>query len=172
MVDIATPQDLARALDATGYIADEGLATAAFLALRMGRPLFLEGEAGVGKTSLAHALASVLDAPLIRLQCYEGLDAAQALYDWDFPRQLLHLRAAEAAGVTDVQTIEHELYDRRFLLARPLLRAARRRDRPGRRRVRGVPARSAVRFHHHHPGDRHRPRQDAADGRGHEQPDP
>jgi MoxR-like ATPase len=123
MVDIATPQDLARALDATGYIADEGLATAAFLALRMGRPLFLEGEAGVGKTSLAHALASVLDAPLIRLQCYEGLDAAQALYDWDFPRQLLHLRAAEAAGVTDVQTIEHELYDRRFLLARPLLRA-------------------------------------------------
>lgn len=123
MVDLAKPQDLAAELDATGYLADEGLATAAFLALRMGRPLFLEGEAGVGKTSLAHALASVLEAPLIRLQCYEGLDAAQALYDWDFPRQLLHLRAAEAAGITDVDRLEHELYDRRFLLARPLLQA-------------------------------------------------
>ncbi|RIQ18810.1 AAA family ATPase [Jiangella rhizosphaerae] len=120
---VTTPGDLARRLDAAGYLADEGLATAAFLALRMGRPLFLEGEAGVGKTSLAQALAEVLGAPLIRLQCYEGVDAAQALYDWDFPRQLLHLRAAEAAGVTDVDRLEHELYDRRFLLARPLLRA-------------------------------------------------
>ncbi|PZF79267.1 AAA family ATPase [Jiangella anatolica] len=123
MADIDTPGELTRRLDAAGYLADEGLATAAFLALRMGRPLFLEGEAGVGKTSLAQALAEVLDAPLIRLQCYEGVDAAQALYDWDFPRQLLHLRAAEAAGVTDVDRLEHELYDRRFLLARPLLRA-------------------------------------------------
>jgi MoxR-like ATPase len=119
----ATPGELAQRLDAAGYLADEGLATAAFLALRMGRPLFLEGEAGVGKTALAQALADVLAAPLIRLQCYEGVDAAQALYDWDFPRQLLHLRAAEAAGVTDVGRLEHELYDRRFLLARPLLRA-------------------------------------------------
>ncbi|WP_116950670.1 AAA family ATPase [Jiangella endophytica] len=118
-----TPGELARRLDAAGYLADEGLATAAFLAVRMGRPLFLEGEAGVGKTALAQALAEVLGAPLIRLQCYEGVDAAQALYDWDFPRQLLHLRAAEAAGVTDVDRLEHELYDRRFLLARPLLRA-------------------------------------------------
>lgn len=127
MVDIdsaaGTPGELARRLDAAGYLADEGLATVAFLALRMGRPLFLEGEAGVGKTSLAQALADVVGAPLIRLQCYEGVDAAQALYDWDFPRQLLHLRAAEAAGVTDVDRLEHELYDRRFLLARPLLRA-------------------------------------------------
>ncbi|TDE07352.1 AAA family ATPase [Jiangella asiatica] len=126
MVDtdgVSSPDDLAVRLDAAGYLADEGLATAAFLALRMGRPLFVEGEAGVGKTSLAQALATVLDAPLIRLQCYEGVDAAQALYDWDFPRQLLHLRAAEAAGVTDVDRLEHELYDRRFLLARPLLRA-------------------------------------------------
>ncbi|TDC47677.1 MoxR family ATPase [Jiangella ureilytica] len=118
-----TPGELAQRLDAAGYLADEGVATAAFLALRMGRPLFLEGEAGVGKTALAQALADVLEAPLIRLQCYEGVDAAQALYDWDFPRQLLHLRAAEAAGVTDVERLEHELYDRRFLLARPLLRA-------------------------------------------------
>ena len=121
--DIASPDDLAARLDNAGYLADDGLATAAFLALRMRRPLFIEGAAGVGKTSLAQSLAVVLEAPLIRLQCYEGVDAAQALYDWDFPRQVLHLRAAEAAGVTDVGRIEHELYDRRFLLARPLLQA-------------------------------------------------
>jgi MoxR-like ATPase len=120
---VESPGALAQRLDEAGYLADDGLATAAFLALRMRRPLFLEGEAGVGKTSLAHALSTVLNAPLIRLQCYEGVDAAQALYDWDFPRQLLHLRAAEAAGITDVDRLEHELYDRRFLLARPLLRA-------------------------------------------------
>jgi MoxR-like ATPase len=118
-----SPADLSARLDAVDYLTDDGLATAAFLALRMGRPLFVEGEAGVGKTSLAQALADVLGAPLIRLQCYEGLDAAQALYDWDFPRQLLHLRAAEAAGVTDAEQLEHELYDRRFLVARPLLQA-------------------------------------------------
>ncbi|GAA0413805.1 MoxR-like ATPase [Acrocarpospora corrugata] len=105
------------------YLADEGLATAAFLALKMGRPLFLEGEAGVGKTELAKTLSAVLDAPLIRLQCYEGLDAAQALYDWDFARQLLHLKAAEAVGAGDVRALEGEIYDRRFLIARPLLRA-------------------------------------------------
>jgi MoxR-like ATPase len=119
----ATPAELAERLDAVDYLADDGVATAAFLALRMGRPLFVEGEAGVGKTALAHALSEVLDAPLIRLQCYEGLDAAQALYDWDFPRQLLHLRTAEAAGITDPQRLEDELYDRRFLVARPLLQA-------------------------------------------------
>jgi MoxR-like ATPase len=117
------PGDLSARLEAVGYLADEGLATAAFLALRMGRPLFLEGEAGVGKTSLAQALAEVAGAELIRLQCYEGLDSAQALYDWDFPRQLLHLRAAEAAGSVDVEAVERDLYDRRFLVARPLLRA-------------------------------------------------
>jgi MoxR-like ATPase len=117
------PAKLAERLDGVDYLADDGVATAAFLALRMSRPLFVEGEAGVGKTSLARALAEVLDAPLIRLQCYEGLDAAQALYDWDFPRQLLHLRAAEAAGITDVSRLEHELYDRRFLIARPVLQA-------------------------------------------------
>ena len=121
--EIASPADLARRLDDHGYLADDGLATAAFLALRMARPLFLEGEAGVGKTALARTLATVLAAPLIRLQCYEGLDATQALYDWDFPRQLLHLRAAEAAGVHDAAAVEAELYDRRFLVARPLLQA-------------------------------------------------
>jgi MoxR-like ATPase len=120
---IASPAELAALLERNAYLCDDGLATAGFLALRMGRPLFLEGEAGVGKTELAKTLAVVLGAPLIRLQCYEGLDASQALYDWDFPRQLLHLRAAEAAGITDVARLEGELYDRRFLMARPLLQA-------------------------------------------------
>jgi MoxR-like ATPase len=120
---VDSPAGLAGRLDATGYLPDDGLATAAFLALRMGRPLFVEGEAGVGKTSLAHALATLLDVPLIRLQCYEGIEAAQALYDWDFPRQVLHLRAAEASGAYDAEQLETELYDRRFLIARPLLRA-------------------------------------------------
>src|SRR5918997_1503766 len=121
--NVDSPASLAERLEATGYLADTGLATAVFLALRMGRPLFLEGEAGVGKTSLAHALATLLDVPLIRLQCYEGIDASQALYDWDFPRQLLHLRAAEASGRYDADRLESELYDRRFRIARPLLRA-------------------------------------------------
>ena len=115
-----SPQALADALERTGYLPDGGLATAAFLALRMHRPLFLEGDAGVGKTSLASALAEVLDAPLVRLQCYEGIDAAQALYDWDFPRQVLHLRAAEGR---DPDELERSLYDRRFLVARPILQA-------------------------------------------------
>jgi MoxR-like ATPase len=119
----ASPTEYAQALAEVGYLADEGLATVAFLARKMGRPLFLEGDAGVGKTSLAQALAEVGDAELIRLQCYEGLDSSQALYDWDFPRQILHLRAAEAAGEHDAQTLESSLYDRRFLIARPLLRA-------------------------------------------------
>ncbi|MCY7340848.1 MAG: MoxR family ATPase [Pseudonocardia sp.] len=123
IADVSSPARLTAGLDAQGYLADEGVSTAAYLALTMGRPLFCEGDAGVGKTALAGALAGVLDAPLIRLQCYEGLDAAQALYDWDFPRQLLHLRAAEAAGVADADRLEAELYDRRFLIARPLLRA-------------------------------------------------
>ena len=114
-------------LEQQDYLADTGLTTAAFLALRMQRPLFCEGDAGVGKTALATALAGMLDTPLIRLQCYEGLDAAQALYDWDFPRQLLHLRAAEAVGggtdPADAERLEQEIYDRRFLVARPLLQA-------------------------------------------------
>jgi MoxR-like ATPase len=110
-------------LEETGYLVDDGLAVACFLALKLHRPVFCEGDAGVGKTALASALAEALGAPLIRLQCHEGIDASQALYEWDFPRQLLHLRAAEAAGVRDADRLERELYDRRFLLARPLLRA-------------------------------------------------
>ncbi|MGW1893782.1 AAA family ATPase [Streptomyces sp. NPDC002004] len=117
------PDELRRRIEATGYLVDEGLAVASYLALKLHRPLFCEGDAGVGKTALASALAEMLGAPLIRLQCYEGIDASQALYDWDFPRQLLHLRAAEAAGITDAQRLEGELYDRRFLIARPLLKA-------------------------------------------------
>ncbi|WP_425427072.1 AAA family ATPase [Actinophytocola xinjiangensis] len=121
---VGSPADLAGALDRVGYLPDEGIATAAFLALRLGRPLFCEGEPGTGKTSLAVALAAALDVPLIRLQCHEGIDFTQALYDWDFPRQLLHLRALEAASDTlDADTAERSLYSRRFLLARPLLRA-------------------------------------------------
>ena len=121
---MTSPDQLVEQLAAQGYLADDGVATAAYLAMSMRRPLFLEGDAGVGKTALAQALAGLLDAPLIRLQCYEGIDAAQALYDWDFPRQLLHLRAAEAAHRTDdVEALEGELYSRRFLLARPLLQA-------------------------------------------------
>lgn len=118
-----SPEDVRLALAEEDYLADTGLATAIFLALRMRRPLFCEGDAGVGKTSVAAAIAGALGAPLIRLQCYEGIDAAQALYDWDFPRQLLHLRAAEASGVHDAAALEAGLYDRRFLLARPLLAA-------------------------------------------------
>src|SRR3954454_17048706 len=96
--EFAGPDDVAVALESTGYLADAGLASAAFLAMRMNRPLFCEGEPGTGKTALAQALAEVLGAELIRLQCHEGIDASQALYDWDFPRQLLHLRALEAAA--------------------------------------------------------------------------
>jgi MoxR-like ATPase len=120
---IPDPAALSDKLRRTGYLPDDGLATAAYLALRMHRPLFLEGDAGVGKTSLAQALAEVTGAELVRLQCYEGIDAAQALYDWDFARQILHLRAAETAGAVDPETLERSLYTRRFLLARPILRA-------------------------------------------------
>lgn len=120
-----SPAKVADALEKAGYLADAGVATAAFLAMRMRKPLFCEGEPGTGKTSLALALAEALGQPLIRLQCHEGIDASQALYEWDFPRQLLHLRAMEAAsgGTLDVDAAEQSLYTDRFLLARPLLRA-------------------------------------------------
>ncbi|KQY55433.1 MULTISPECIES: AAA family ATPase [unclassified Nocardioides] len=109
----------------TGYVCEESLATVVFLALTMQRPLLLEGEPGTGKTALAEAIAEAQGLPLIRLQCYEGIDATQALYDWDFPRQILHLRALEASGNADVQQAEKSLYDERFLLARPVLQALR-----------------------------------------------
>jgi MoxR-like ATPase len=111
---------LAAALDRTAYLADEALATALFLAVRMRQPILLEGEPGVGKTSAAVALAAALDTPLLRVQCYEGLTAAEALYEWNYPRQLLAIRLAEARG-TDLA--DADLFTEDYLLARPLLAA-------------------------------------------------
>ena len=127
--DIASAAELSQRLATTGYLADEGLATIGYLALALHRPLLLEGEPGTGKTALAEALAESLDLTLIRLQCYEGIEASQALYDWDFPRQILHLRTIEATRLADegvdVEEVEKSLFDERFLLARPVLRALR-----------------------------------------------
>jgi MoxR-like ATPase len=109
------------ALAENGYLADEGLATSIFLALTLHRPLLLEGEAGVGKTEVAKVLSAWSGGPLLRLQCYEGIDVSQAVYEWDYARQLLHLRAAESAGTTG--TAEDEVYSERFLVHRPLLTA-------------------------------------------------
>jgi MoxR-like ATPase len=117
------PEEIAKRLAAESYLADEGTATAVALALSLQRPLFLEGEPGVGKSSLATSLASALSLPLVRLQCYEGLDVSQSLYDWNFPRQMLHLRSLESRG--DRIQDESDLYDERFLIARPLLQALR-----------------------------------------------
>ena len=121
------------ALAEQNYLAEDGLTTAVYLALTLKRPLLLEGEAGVGKNELAKVIAAMTGAELIRLQCYEGIDAAQAVYDWDYSRQLLHLRAAEASGeATNKQTneLESELYNERFLIKRALLRAIEQRDTP------------------------------------------
>src|SRR5215471_6940284 len=107
-------------LAAGDYIADNGLATALFLAVRMGQPLLLEGEPGVGKTEAAKALASILDTPLLRLQCYEGLTAAEAIYEWNYPRQLLAIRLAESRGAS---VAEADLFGPDYLLSRPLLAA-------------------------------------------------
>ncbi len=117
MPDVAT---LMRRLEEVDYLIDRGLATSLFLSLRLPQPLLLEGEAGVGKTEAAKALAAVLDTPLIRLQCYEGIDAAEALYEWNYPRQLLRIRLADARSA-DVS--EEELFGPDFLIRRPLLRA-------------------------------------------------
>ena len=106
-----------------GYLADEGLATAIHLAVRLRRPLLLEGEAGAGKTEVAKTLARWTGGELLRLQCYEGIDVSQAVYEWDYARQLLHLKAAENGGLTALSTAEDELFSERFLVRRPLLRA-------------------------------------------------
>src|SRR6476619_4214084 len=131
-MELTSPDAVVAGLGSTGYLADDDLATVVFLAQGMQRPLLLEGEPGTGKTALAEALAEVADVPLIRLQCYEGIDATQALYDWDFPRQILHLRTLEAAvssgldrGGLDPNESEKSLSDARFRLARPVLRALR-----------------------------------------------
>ncbi len=115
-----TVQSVADALAGQGYLADEGLATSIFLSIALHRPLLLEGEAGVGKTEVAKVLASWTGGDLLRLQCYEGIDVSQAVYEWDYARQLLHLRAAEGSGEA---ASEDEVYSERFLVRRPLLTA-------------------------------------------------
>ncbi len=119
----ASIDDLQSILASHGYIADRGLATAVFLALKLGRPLLLEGEAGVGKTEVAKVLSAALDAELIRLQCYEGLDVNHAVYEWDYARQLLEIRLMESSGAVDREAARRELFSREFLIERPLLRA-------------------------------------------------
>ena len=119
----ASIEELQSLLERQRYIADRGLATSIYLALKLRRPLLLEGEAGVGKTEVAKALASALDTNLIRLQCYEGLDVSQAAYEWNYARQLLEIRLMEASGSIDRQSAARELFDERFLLKRPLLQA-------------------------------------------------
>lgn len=115
--------DLQAALDRQEYVAERGLATTLFLALQMGRPVFLEGEAGVGKTEVAKVLAAILDVPLIRLQCYEGLDVHTAVYEWNHARQILQIRLAEATGSADQDAVMDEIFSSEFLIERPLLQA-------------------------------------------------
>ena len=124
--NVASVEEVVDSLASRDYLADRGLATAVYLALRLARPLLLEGEAGVGKTELSKVLADWSGGDFIRLQCYEGIDSSQAVYEWDYTRQLLHLRATEAAGsVAKVSTaqLEDEIYSERFLVKRPLLTA-------------------------------------------------
>jgi len=110
-------------LEANDYVAERRLATAVFLALKLSRPLFLEGEAGVGKTEIGKVLAAGLSRPLVRLQCYEGLDTAAAVYEWNYPRQMIEIRLAEAAGDIARSELSHDIFTTRFLLRRPLLEA-------------------------------------------------
>jgi MoxR-like ATPase len=119
----ATVPETIRLLAKGGYLASDALAASVFLALKLKRPLLLEGEAGVGKTEVAKVLAAVLGRPLVRLQCYEGLDLSNAAYEWNYSRQLLHIRASEAAGHVSAETLERDLYSESYLLKRPLLQA-------------------------------------------------
>src|SRR5690349_11386401 len=120
---LPTSVDDTLALLARGaYVGDRSLATAVYLALKLGRPLFLEGEAGVGKTEIAKVLATTLGRQLIRLQCYEGLDVASAVYEWNYARQMIEIRLAEA-GQEGRETVEEEIFSERFLIKRPLLQA-------------------------------------------------
>jgi MoxR-like ATPase len=119
-VELASVDELSRKLDDVDYLADQGLTTALFCAARLPQPLLLEGEAGVGKTEAAKALAAALDTPLVRLQCYEGIDAAEALYEWNYTRQLLSIRAAETSGKP---LDSDDLFTAEYLVARPLLKA-------------------------------------------------
>ncbi len=123
MVALDSIENVQQALEAKNYITERSLATTIFLALKMGRPIFLEGEAGVGKTEVAKVLTKILDTELIRLQCYEGLDVHTAVYEWNYARQMLHIRMLEAAGRRDEKQILHEIFGKEFLIERPLLQA-------------------------------------------------
>ncbi|GAB5506477.1 MAG: MoxR family ATPase [Rhizobiaceae bacterium] len=119
----ATIDDTLAMLEGAGYVADRSLATVLFLALRMGRPLFLEGEAGVGKTEIAKVLSAALDRPLIRLQCYEGLDVSSAVYEWNYAAQMIEIRMEEAAGDVDRREMERNVFSEKYLIRRPVLEA-------------------------------------------------
>jgi MoxR-like ATPase len=123
MAPPASIDDTLKLLSGANYLADRSLATVLFLALRMGRPLFLEGEAGVGKTEIAKVLSETLGRRLIRLQCYEGLDVAAAVYEWNYAAQMIAIRVAEAEGEGDRERIEHDVFSEKFLIKRPLLQA-------------------------------------------------
>lgn len=125
----ASIDDVVALLEQGNYVPDRSLATALFLALRMGRPLFLEGEAGTGKTEIAKVLAQCLDRPLVRLQCYEGLDVASAVYEWNYARQMIEIRLSEAGGQVDREALGRDVFTERFMIARPLLRALRQDER-------------------------------------------
>ena len=123
---LPVPGSIEAALDllkAGDYVADRALATTLYLSLKLGRPLFLEGEAGVGKTEIANVLAAMLGRKLVRLQCYEGLDVASAVYEWNYSAQMIEIRLAEAEGVTDRDLLSHDIFSERFLIKRPLLQA-------------------------------------------------
>ena len=115
--------DTLKLLGEADYLADRSLATVLFLALRMGRPIFLEGEAGVGKTEIAKVLSATLGRRLIRLQCYEGLDVSAAVYEWNYAEQMIAIRLAEAEGNVDRERLSHDVFSERFLIKRPLLQA-------------------------------------------------
>ena len=120
--------DTEELLAAGKYVADRSLATAMFLALKLERPLFLEGEAGVGKTEIANVLATTLSRRLLRLQCYEGLDVASAIYEWNYARQMIEIRLAEAAGERSRERLSEDVFAKRFLIERPLLQALKPQD--------------------------------------------
>ena len=157
-------EKIQEALRKRQYICDRSLATVVYLAMKLGKPLLLEGEAGVGKTEIAKVLAEVLETGLIRLQCYEGLDATTALYEWNYPKQMLRIKLEEVGGGSR-NAVETEIFTQEYLIKRPLLEAIQtdgphaagavdRRDRSRRHGVRGLPPGGPFRFPDHHPGDR------------------